>query len=62
MVRHPRELLVSMVSLALIFTLSGCVAGSPYGATFVSPISAVQDLFSDDGSDSEPGPTHRDSR
>ena len=47
-------------ALLLILALSGCVFATPYGRTLISPITAVQELFSGNGSDAEPGPTHRD--
>ena len=58
-----RFVLMTVVLLALLPTLSGCVFGSPYAAyCCVSPVSAVTELFAGDGSDAEPGPTHRDRR
>jgi hypothetical protein len=60
MIPHRRGTSVS--ALLLMLALSGCVGVTPYGATVVSPVTAMQEFFSGNGSDAEPGPTHWDHR
>jgi hypothetical protein len=57
-----RGIALSLLLAPLILAVSGCVFATPYGGTLVSPITAMKELFSGDGSDAEPGPTHWDHR